>query len=490
MNPDHKSDHSAWETPFPTYWTAHGYIVIRADEMGTGQSPGKIDALSAATVDGFFELIEWASSQEWSTGKVGLLGISYFATTQWQVAARNPKGLAAIVPWEGYSDLYRDATRHGGILSNAFIHAWFERQVRSNQYGLPGRMSRNWGPDTIEGDLSSEELKDNTVEMLQQLQLARFRDDESFSSNNYNLEDVRVPLLSTANWGGYLLHLRGNVEGFTWASSEFKYLRFIAGRHDLPFYYAEEVELQRSFLDAFLKDDDRVGWSVKGAVPPVDLVLRKGDVGYNNPEGEALYTRRKESEWPIARTSYVPFYLGPDQKLTESKPSPVMKKIGYKALGSLSDPQLISFQSAPFELETEITGHIVAHLNVSVKKDPWGPIPSDIDLFITLRHLSSSGKEILYTGTVGDPIPLAKGFLRVSLRKVNSDHRRHRAYLPYREYTSSDVQPVLNNEVYAVDVEMWPTNVIVQPGEMLLFEVSSGDTQGTGIFPHDDPIDR
>ncbi|KAJ6086149.1 hypothetical protein N7486_010430 [Penicillium sp. IBT 16267x] len=490
VNPDHKSEHSAWETPFPAYWTAHGYIVIRADELGLGQSPGLMDVLSATTVDSFFELIEWASVQEWSTGKIGLLGVSYYAAMQWQVAARNPKGLAAFVAWEGFSDFYRDASRHGGILSNAFLQTWYKRQVLSNQYGLPGRASRNWGPDTVEGDLSSEELTQNSVDTLKQLQLARFRDDERFSSCNFDLEGVTVPLLSVANWGGYLLHLRGNVEGFTWASSEFKYLRFITGRHDLPFYYADEVEIQRNFLDAFLKDEDRVGWSVKHAVPAVDLVLRKGDVGFNNPEGEALFPRRREHEWPIARTTYVPFFLGPDHQMSERKASSSPKKIGYRALGSLCNPESISFQSPPFQSETEVTGHIVAHLNVSVSKDPWGPVPSDIDIFITLRHFSASEKEIFYTGTVGDAAPVAKGSLRVSLRKVNSTHRHHRSYLPYREYTSSEAQLVLPNEVYAVDIEMWPTNVVVQPGETLVFEVSSGDTQGTGIFEHSDPVDR
>lgn len=458
--------------------------------MGTGQSPGRLDIFSVSTVDSFCELVEWAAVQEWSTGKIGLLGVSYYAATQWQVAARNPNGLAAIVPWEGFGDHYRDFSRHGGIFSNKFFSLWFERQVKSNQYGLPGRASRNWGPDTVDGDLTEKELKENAADIFDQLQSQCFRDNERHASVNFNFEDIQVPLLSVANWGGYLLHLRGNVEGYTWASSEFKYLRFITGRHDLPFYYPAEVEIQRSFLDAFLKGEDRIGWSRKGAVPPVDLVLRKGDVGYNDPDAEALYPRRQESEWPIARTLYTPFFLGSDQSLTECKPSPNTMKIAYRALGSVSNPQTVSFHTQPFQSQIEITGHIVAHLNVSMTRDSWGSLPSDIDLFVTLRHLSSNGKEILYTGTIGDPIPVTKGFLRMSLRKVNKEHPRHRPYLPHRDYLSSDVQPVLPNEVYAADVELLPTNVVVQQGETLVFEVSSGDTAGVGLFEHCDPVDR
>jgi hypothetical protein len=52
------------------------------------------------------------------------------------------------------------------------------------------------------------------------------------------------------------------------------------------------------------------------------------------------------------------------------------------------------------------------------------------------------------------------------------------------------VLPVIQGEIYAVDVEVWPTNVVVDKGGKLVFEVSSGDTQGSGIFLHDDPVDR
>lgn len=101
LNPKHRSAHSAWETPDPAYWTSQGYAIVRADERGTGQSPGKLDTMSAGTSEAFFDVVEWAATQPWSNGKVGLLGISYYAGSQWRVAARKPKGLAAIVPWEG-----------------------------------------------------------------------------------------------------------------------------------------------------------------------------------------------------------------------------------------------------------------------------------------------------------------------------------------------------------------------------------------------------
>jgi predicted acyl esterase len=464
--------------------------VVRADEEGTGQSPGMLNPSSARTIDAFCEVIEWCSEQSWSTGKVGLLGISYFAATQWRAAARNPKGLAAAVPWEGFSDIYRDSQRHGGILSSGFPRVWWPFQVASNQYGLPGRAARNWGPDTIEGDLPEEELLENTVDILSRGRLNRYRDDIAAKESEFNLEDITVPILSVANWGGILLHLRGNVEGYTWASSEFKYLRFISGRHDLPFYYEEEVEIQRSFLDAFLKDDDRRGWSKKGVLPPVDMVVRKGDIGFNNPTTEKALSRRYEMGWPIARTVYTKLFLAPNGEMLFNQPNiSIASKQSYEAPGTGRPSDMLTFKTRPFEKETEITGHIVARLNVSASQRD-GSIPSDLDLFVSLRHISSKGTEILYTGTTGEGAPVTKGFLRVSMRKTNPNHPRHRSWLPYREYLSTDVLPVFANEVYTVDVELWPTNVVVDAGNRLALEISSGDTAGTGLFTHDDPVDR
>ncbi|KAF2218868.1 Alpha/Beta hydrolase protein [Elsinoe ampelina] len=489
VNPEHKSEHSAWETPDPAFWTKHGYAVVRADERGLGQSPGLLDTMSRGTSECFFDVVEWCAEQPWSSGKVGLLGISYYAGSQWRVAARNPKGLSAIVPWEGMSDYYRDRCRHGGILSNAFIRFWWNRQVITNQYGRPGRKASNWGPDTLEGDLSEEERagqrNDQNIDNLNN----QFRDQEYYASKEYDMADIKVPLLSVANWGGILLHLRGNIEGFVNAGSELKYLRCITGRHDLPFYYKEEVEIQRSFLDAFLKGEDREGWSQKGKLPQVDMVLRKGDVGFNDAKAEQAYPRRTENEWPIARTQWTKYYLTSDKGLTTSQPSGTAK-LGYRALGTMENPSLIQFTTPAFEQETEITGNIVARLNVSVTPDPSGPTPSDIDLFLTLRHISPEGKEIYYTGTAGDPVPLTKGWLRVSLRKVNDQHYKHREYLPWRDYYSTDVLPVVPGEVYTVDVEVWPTQVVVEKGGKIIFEVASGDTQGSGIFQHNDPVDR
>ena len=115
------------------------------------------------------------------------------------------------------------------------------------------------------------------------------------------------------------------------AGSKLKYLRCIIGRHDLPFYYKEEVKVQKSFLDAFLKGEDHEGWSVPGKLPPVDICCRVGDPGVNDAAAElAMFPRRQENEWPIARTQYTKMFLTDDGRMATAK-CPTSRKFTYDA---------------------------------------------------------------------------------------------------------------------------------------------------------------
>lgn len=86
-------------------------------------------------------------------------------------------------------------------------------QVITNQYGRPGRAARKWGEDTIEGDLTEDELRRNCHDQNVENAENHFLDDDYYSSRDYDLSNIKVPLLSVANWGGITLHLRGNIEG-------------------------------------------------------------------------------------------------------------------------------------------------------------------------------------------------------------------------------------------------------------------------------------
>src|SRR5689334_19628416 len=72
-----------WETADPERWVPHGYVLIHVDSRGSGKSPGYLDPRSARETFDLYESIEWAARQPWSNGRIGMLGISYYAINQW-----------------------------------------------------------------------------------------------------------------------------------------------------------------------------------------------------------------------------------------------------------------------------------------------------------------------------------------------------------------------------------------------------------------------
>ena len=126
-----------WELVDPEKWVLDGYVCLRIDSRGAGRSPGVIDVWSPRETLDLYHCVEWAGTQAWSNGKVGINGISYYAMNQWQVASLNPKHLAAICIWEGAADFYRDVSHHGGILCT-FLQNWYDMQVKTVQHGVGG----------------------------------------------------------------------------------------------------------------------------------------------------------------------------------------------------------------------------------------------------------------------------------------------------------------------------------------------------------------
>ncbi|MBH8591409.1 CocE/NonD family hydrolase [Paenactinomyces guangxiensis] len=466
-----------WETVDPEKWVPYEYVCVRVDSRGTGRSPGYINPFSKRETKDFYECIEWAGVQPWSNGKVGLLGISYYAMNQWQVAALQPPHLAAICPWEGASDFYRDATHHGGILST-FWSTWYEPQVLAVQHGVGERGSINKntgelvaGPDT----LSEEELAKNRTDLDHDIVTRPLINDEYYEERKVDWSKVTVPLLSAANWGGLGLHARGNFEGYKRAASKQKWLEVHGLEHWTHFYTQYGVELQRRFFDYFLKNEEG-DWKEQ---PPVLLQVRTVD---------GQFIERKEKEWPLARTQWTKLYLDPESMSLSKDKIPSEGKVQYEAFGDG-----VTFLTPPFEQETEITGPMAAKLFVSSST-------VDADLFLVARLFDPKGNEILFNGAMDPRTPLSQGWLRASHRKL--DPVESTDYQPY--HTHDEKQPLVPNEVYELDIEIWPTCIIIPPDYRLGLTIRGSDYKncekgtkfhgkdmtGSGAFWHDDERDR
>jgi predicted acyl esterase len=480
-NPDTVSGtsnrYANWEVVDPEKWVPDGYACVRVDSRGAGRSPGYLCHNNARETRDIHLCIEWTAAQAWCSGKVGMNGISYYASNQWRAAASQPPHLAAICVWEGWCDSYRDGNRHGGIICS-FRKNWQDMQVKTVQHGQGERGAKSrvtgelvCGPET----LSPEDLAQNRENMWAEL-LGREMDGPYYRERTADLSNVNVPLLSAANWGGQGLHTRGNFEGFMGAASKQKWLEVHGGSHWAPFYTDYGVKLQKRFFDHFLKGIDN-GWDRQ---PRVLLNVRH--------PGEK-FVRREENEWPLARTKWTRFYLSPEGLRLSPEPSAE----GYITYPSMGDG--VTFSTPPLEKETEITGPSALKLFISSST-------IDADIFAVLRVFDPDGKEVLFQGALDPHTPIGQGWLRASQKKL--DPKRSLPYRPY--HTHDEKQPLAPGEVVELDIEIWPTCIVVpagwrialtvrgkdyeHPGEAATLSNMKNPMKGCGPFLHDDPADR
>lgn len=476
--PGSSREYMNWETIDPEIWVPWGYACVRVDSRGAGRSPGLLDIFSVREVHDYYDAIEWAGVQKWSSGKVGLNGISYYAVNQWLVAALQPPHLTAMIPWEGAADHYRDWFRHGGILSNGFFEAWYPRQILTVQHGNPKAITDPWIMESAAGPSSLDEatLKENRSDPLGKV-LSLPLDNEHYKKKSPDWSKVIVPFLSAASWGGFGLHPRGNFEAFTQAASASKWLECHPGRHEEWFYLEYGLHLQKRFLDHYLKGADN-GWAEE---PRVLLNLRQ-------PFSDKFEVR-KESAWPLPNTEWTKLYLSAeDTSLSWEASTQRSSSVMFSAMENS-----VTFLTGPLTKSCEITGPLAAKLFVS-------STTTDADLFVTFQAFAPDGREVEFQGTIDPHTPLAQGWLRVSHRKL--DETKSLFYRPY--HTHDEEQTLTPNQIYEVDVEIWPTHIQLPAGYRMALHIGGRDferptpdganeawvAKGSGPFLHNHPQDR
>jgi len=469
-----------WEAVDPEKWVPDGYAAVRIDSRGAGRSEGVMDIWSRQEALDQYECIEWAAEQPWSTGKVGLNGISYYAMNQWQTAEFQPPHLTAMCAWEGSTDYYRDMVFHGGIYCPSRVN-WFRSQILPVQNGkgsngFKSRMTGGWvaGPET----LSDEELKDQRHDFDTESASHPLATEEFWTSRLPDFSKINVPLLSAGNWGGQGLHPRGNFEGYLRSGSDEKWLEMHGKEHWTEFYTDYGVALQKKFFGHFLKGED-TGWSKQ---PRVLLQVRH--------PGEK-FVERGEDAWPLSSTQWTKFHLHPEGLVLSKAPQSEEGTVTY---GGLSDG--VTYFTSPLEEDTEITGPIAAKLFVSSETE-------DADLFVIVRVFSPDMKEVTFIGAIDPHTPVAQGWLRASHRKL--DEGLSTPYSPYHPH--DEVQKLQPGEVYELDIEVVPTCIVAPKDYRIAISVKGCDYEwpggstaglgthaasftGVGNFKHNDPNDR
>src|SRR4029434_511191 len=82
---------------------------------------------------------------------------------------------------------------------------------------------------------------------------------------------------------------------------------------------------------------------------------------------------------------------------------------------------------------------------------------------LTIRNIDGDGNDVQETGQQGTPVPVAKGWLRVSHRELDPE-----LSLPYRPYHRHQRRLYLEpGEIVRVEVEIWPTSMVFRRGHRI-----------------------
>jgi uncharacterized protein len=458
------------ETNDIDWFVQRGYVYVNADVRGTGKSEGIWKFHSRPEQTDHYDLIEWMAEQSWSSGRVGMIGESYFGWTQWFAAATQPPHLRTIVPFDAGADMYRDVVYHGGLIGMGFL-TWWHFNLRANHIlDLPGPHR----PDLMSWDMVKEVMHHPTF-------------DSFWEERSADFHRINVPVYSIGMWHKIGLHLRGNTRGFEELKVPKKLLCCYGDYvgDEMAIFQSLEMRLELlRWYDHWLKDND-TGMMNE---PPVKLFVRGSDYGY-----------RTENGWPLQRAQYTPFYLqpGPTGAVTSlndgglSKNAPQVQKSSFefsypdpewsgwsgigtaKFVNGLPNPaiKILTFSSESLKEDVEVTGPITLVLYASSTE-------KDADIYARLVDQEPDGAQV--SGVPPKGKMLTRGWLKASHRE--KDVKLSKPHEPY--YTHKNPAPIEPGRIYEYEIEIWPTSNLFRRGHRIRLDLSNGDSPGFDFGGH------
>jgi len=460
-----------WRETGPVEWyTEHGYAYVHADVRGSGKSEGAYGLLDIAEQQDLYDLVEWIAEQSWSTAKIGGIGQSYYAMSQWFMGIENPPHLACIAPYDGLIDMYRDSAYNGGIYGEFFAN-WYNMVRANNHLRAAGDSSGR----EMERDLANEIVQHPTFDEWWQERSAHLR-----------LAEIQVPVLSVGAWGKVGLHLRGNLLAYEELTCPKKLVVTGAANVSEAVHLFDQPEFHERFFLPFY--DHHLKGIDNGVMeqPPVDIFVR------------GLNDYRSETAWPLERANQVSYYLSGETSDSVTSlndgslsadvppaeggsssydyPSPkwalgvvAMSKFGPDPVGCV-----LTFTTPPLETDTEITGPIVLELFA-------GSDQPDTDFIIKLSDQFPQSAEERAAGRQPAFSVISKGWLKASHR--DKDEQRSTAHRPY--YKHETPEPLTPGEVYKFEIEIHPASNVIKAGHRIRLEIVNGDSPLTDApFTH------
>ncbi|MDT7888597.1 MAG: CocE/NonD family hydrolase [Desulfurococcales archaeon] len=433
----------------PYFFASRGYVHVICNLRGTGRSGGSYCFNCRKEVEDVYEIIEWISKQDWCSGNVGMMGISYLGWIQLHVASLKPPHLRCIFAPMAATDRYRDVFYHGGILNYGFLLHWVRNSLRAHtivnfykeRYGAKAfeeaikMLLRDEDIAAVEELINILRNPDHGVNPLVINMLIHSSYDEFWEERNVDCSKIEIPAYVGANWGTYGIHLDAAFRCWEELRGPKKLIIGPLPNVDRPFYQLHYEALR--WFDYWLKGIDTG-------------IMREPDIRIFIMEADEW---REASKWPLLETKWAPFFLHDDGLMYEKDPWPDEGSSSYE--DSPYQRGYLKFITPPFVEKTEILGPILANIYASTTSD-------DIYWVISLILVKPDSTELTLT----------KGWLRASYHN-DIDPIKSRPWKPYYRYVKRE--PLTPGKIYRFSIPLVPTGVMIKPRYRLAIKISSVD---------------
>ncbi|WP_447650591.1 CocE/NonD family hydrolase [Pseudomonas abietaniphila] len=475
-NPD-GAQYENHETVDTSVWVPEGYVCIRVDARGVCKSPGLQAPFSVQEAEDYYDAIEWAGTQAWSNGNVGLWGMSYLAMAQHSVASLQPPHLKAMIAQGTDADIYNEALYGGGIFGSGFWNWWWKIWSGNNHCGE--RPETDW---------------------MARVLATPFNDINAYGPRGSifmrpDMSKATAPVWIVGPQVGAIIHQLGSSETYI-RSTAAKARKFDFTDAWFPGSYSKKsIAEHMRYFDYWLKGND-------------NGVMDEAPVRVQVRTGNGAHFVLHEHEWPIARTQYRRWYLDarpaewqnddrrPNMlRIVESQPV-ASGCAEYAADLDLGTPTLapagasdgtprwstgVSFISEPMQEDLLLAGYMKVGLWVQSSSE-------DMDVFVSLRVLNEHDREIRYESVVlpVDPVhihPVGHGLLKVSRRKL--DDERTTEYWPVHTHLEGDCAPLQRGEIVPVEIGLNPSTAMIRKGHRLLVDVQPYAPAGVPVRAYD-----
>ncbi|MDE2893199.1 MAG: CocE/NonD family hydrolase [Chloroflexota bacterium] len=467
------------ERPIARDLIHHGYRFVSVDIRGTGASFGAEYGDSWLAGQDMAAVIDWICEQPWSSGRVGMVGISYEGMMQFFTAAHRPAGLSCIAPqYPGLPHCYVD----GGLAISSFARVWesLHKGMSENEPAAPVD-----GPngDRLRAEAESERSPDRYrwVETFSEMDP---RDVTRMSSFDGLLRrrprpDLGLGEVASGWFDSCDLINQSGVPTYIvtgWWDLTFPgYLIDAFNRLDVPkklivgpwnHGQGGDPELLRWF-DYWLKDIDN------GVMdePPVHY-------GASKPSGATVW--KSAPRLPLPEAGNRTHWLTADGGLSATRVGDA-HSLSYEvdhrvSLGELSRhsyyvddmyintvdlnaraERCITFTTEPLSHDIEITGWPAVKLDVSTTSDRGAVV-------VTLEQIGKDGSAAY----------LSEGFLNFEHRHVRDDPGGHEGPV-WHSWSKADLARVNSGETMDVQVEMYPISCIVRTGDRIRLTIAAAD---------------